>query len=229
MKLLTPLNQLEIMPHNALVTCECYQCALPFTIDARTAKMVLNNVTTKTGKYYAKYCSQRCTGLTKITRVEVTCAHCDAVFNKLPKEIAKSKSGNHFCGKKCAATFNNLNKTHGTRRSKLEVWLESKIAEVYPELEVKYCNKTAIKSELDIYFPSLLLAFELNGIYHYEPIHGQPKLDQVQNNDHRKFQACLERNIELVIVDTSHLKYFKEANCQKYLDILKKIVDSKLN
>lgn len=99
---------------------------------------------------------------------------------------------------------------------------------MYPSLSIEYCNKAAINGELDIYIPSLRLAFELNGIYHYEPIHGQDKLNQVQSNDHRKFQACIEHGIELVIMDTSQLKYFKEANCLKYLDIIKKIVNSKL-
>lgn len=135
---------------------------------------------------------------------------------------------NVFCSQSCAATYNNLHKTKGNRRSKLEAWLETQLQTIYPELVIEYCNKAAINGELDIYIPSLQLAFELNGIYHYEPIHGQSKLDQVQSNDHRKFQACIEHSIELVIMDTSQLKYFKEANCIPYLDIIRKIVDGKL-
>ena len=82
----------------------------------------------------------------------------------------------------------------------------------YPNLEIHYNRKDAINSELDIYIPELELAFELNGIFHYEPIYGAEKLQQIQNNDDRKFQACLEKGISLCIIDTSSLKYFKLFN-----------------
>lgn len=135
---------------------------------------------------------------------------------------------NVFCCKSCAAKYNNTHKATGSRKSKLEVWLAEKLKAKYPDLEIRYNDKTAINSELDIYVPSLKLAFEINGIYHYEPIHGSDKLSQIQNNDDRKFQACLENGIELVIIDASQLKYFKERNCQKYMDIIVKIISMKI-
>jgi len=70
----------------------------------------------------------------------------------------------------------------------------------------------------------LKLAFELNGIFHYEPIYGPKKLSSIQNNDHRKFQACAEAGISLCIIDTSGQTYFKESTSQKYLDIIISIV-----
>lgn len=98
----------------------------------------------------------------------------------------------------------------------------------FPNLDTKYNQKDAINSELDIYVPSLNLAFELNGIFHYEPIYGKDKLTSTKNNDGRKFQACLEKKIELVIIDTSGQKYFKEKTSQKYLDIIEQIINQKL-
>lgn len=59
---------------------------------------------------------------------------------------------------------------------------------------------------MDIYIPVLSLAFELNGIFHYEPIYGEGKLLSIQNNDDRKFQACLEHDIELCIINSSEQK-----------------------
>lgn len=72
------------------------------------------------------------------------------------------------------------------------------------------------------------LAFELNGIFHYEPIYGDKKLNQIQNNDTRKFQACLEKGIEMCIIDVSSLSYFKTTNAKKYLDIVCGLIDMKI-
>jgi hypothetical protein len=87
---------------------------------------------------------------------------------------------------------------------------------LYPNLEIKYNSKEEIHSELDIYIPKYKLAFELNGIFHYEPIFGGQKLEQTQNNDKNKFQLCQENKISLCVIDTSSLKYFKEQNAEKY-------------
>jgi len=155
---------------------------------------------------------------------EVVCKNCDKKFIKDYSQIKKTK--NNFCSNSCSTTYNNTHKTKGNRRSKLEFWLENKLSKLYPKLNILYCNKTIINSELDIYIPSLNLAFELNGIFHYEPIFGKEKLKQIQTNDNRKFQACLEKNIELCIIDSSHLVYFKEDSAKKYLDIITNIIDS---
>ena len=69
----------------------------------------------------------------------------------------------------------------------------------------------------------------LNGIFHYEPIYGQDKLSQIQNNDNRKFQACIENGIELCIIDSSQQKYFKEQSSLKYLNIITNIINKLLN
>lgn len=138
------------------------------------------------------------------------------------------KSYNYFCTHSCAATYNNTHKTKGNRKSKLEFYLEKELPLLYPNLEFHFNRKDAINSELDVYIPSLKLAFELNGLFHYEPIFGENKLEQIQNNDKRKFQACLERNIELCIIDSSKLKYFKESNARPYLDIIVNIIKEKL-
>jgi very-short-patch-repair endonuclease len=137
------------------------------------------------------------------------------------------KYKNNFCSSSCAAIYNNTHKTYGTRRSKLEKYLEEKLKEKYPKLDIHFNRKDAINSELDIYIPSLKLAFELNGIYHYEPIHGPEKLASVQNNDQRKFQACLERGIELCIIDTSSIKHFKENKANKFLNIIIEIISKR--
>lgn len=103
----------------------------------------------------------------------VPCKNCKKLFQKAQSQINQTK--NNFCSSSCAATYNNTHKTTGTRRSKLEVWLETKLPEIYLNQEFHFNGKDTINSELDIYLPKLSLAFELNGIYHYEPIHGPKK------------------------------------------------------
>lgn len=114
------------------------------------------------------------------------------------------------------------------RRSKLERWIENKLKETFPLLEMDFNKKDAINSELDIFFPTLRLAFELNGCFHYEPIFGEDKLKQIQNNDSRKFQACIEKGIELCIIDASKHTYVTDKSCGYYWTIILGILNTKL-
>ena len=155
----------------------------------------------------------------------VECKNCSKKFHKSLAEQKKTK--NHFCSRSCAATYNNTHKKTGTRISKLEVFLQEQLSQEY-NFDFHFNRKDAINSELDIYIPELNLAFELNGIFHYEPIYGDEKLKQTQNNDERKFQACLEKNIELCIIDTSWIKYNKIENFKKVLTIVQNIISKKI-
>lgn len=202
--------------------CKCYECNAVFYKTKRAINDAINNRRGHNGKY----CSDTCLGKSRITSLGVNCKNCNKEFTKLLNQTKRSP--NHFCSRSCAATYNQAHKTKGTRVSKLEIWLQKQITINYPDLEIHYNRKDAINSELDIYIPSLKLAFELNGIFHYEPIYGQDKLNQIQNNDNRKFQACLERKIEFVIIDTSSQKYFKEKTAIKFLNIILTLVNEHL-
>lgn len=201
--------------------CECYNCKKEFKI---TKKLITHELKNLRGR--CKFCTLECNKQYKTTKVNVQCKNCSNHFLKFAN--AAIKSPNHFCTKSCAATYNNKNKTTGTRRSKLEIWLETTLTELFPILLIDFNKKDTIGSELDIYFPTLKLAIELNGIFHYEPIYGADKLNQIQNNDVNKFQKCQELGISLCIIDTSGQKYFKESTSIKYLDIIKNLVTSKL-
>lgn len=166
-------------------------------------------------------------------KTPLICKNCNT---SIPYDSALSRKSNRnykeykniFCTQSCAAKYNNTHKATGTRRSKLEVWLEEQLTLNYSDLEIHFNRKDAIESELDIYIPSMKLAFELNGIYHYEPIHGKELLEKIRNNDNRKFQACLERDIELCIIDSSKLVYFKESSAKVFLNIIVNILDNKM-
>lgn len=230
MKPLYTKIQFDTAKTNDKLPCECYGCKNIFYAAKREILLKLKNYKKDGGKNYEKrirFCGKECKSKNQINKLEITCANCSKLFFKIPGEIKQSKSGNNFCCKSCAVTYNNKHKTTGNRRSKLEIWLESKLISLYPMQKILFNDKTTINSELDFYFPSLKLAFELNGIFHYEPIFGKIKLNQIQNNDERKFQACIEQGIEMCIIDVSSMKYFKENNCNKYLDIIIEVINKK--
>jgi len=219
--LFTEAQYTKLKSENKL-PCECYVCQETFYVMKKniTYEMKMN-------RNRLKYCSLKCRNIGRDVTVDCSCDSCGINFQKPLNQVKRSKTGNHFCSRSCAATYNNTHKKHGTRKSKLEVWLEAKLTEMYSDLEFHFNRKDTINSELDIYIPSMKLGFELNGIYHYEPIHGGDKLSQIQNNDNRKFQACLEQGIELCIIDTSQQKYFKEKTSQKYFDIIINILNQR--
>ena len=82
----------------------------------------------------------------------------------------RRKSTNFFCSSSCAATYNNKHKKYGIRCSKFEIAVQSLLREEFPELIFDFNQKNAVGSELDIFCPTLKLAFEINGIFHYKPI-----------------------------------------------------------
>jgi hypothetical protein len=199
------------------VTCIC--CGTVFTIPKKAITLANKN----TSRRKCNYCSPQCAGIAKNTKTKVSCKQCGKEFLKPPCEVSK----NNFCNHSCRATYCNTHKSRGYRRSKLEIWLETELTKLY-KIEIKYNSIEVINAELDIYIPELKLAFELNGIFHYEPIYGQEKLSKIKSNDSRKMQACLERGIELCIIDTSPLRYFKAEKAKIYLEIIKRIISYKL-
>lgn len=215
--LFTP-EELAKAKGNDKLPCKCTICDKTFY---KLKRVILSVDPRHTGNY----CSSICFGKSVTLKQKVTCLNCDKEFLKYRANIRASP--NHFCSRKCATTYNNKYKTHGTRRSKLEKYLEEQLKKLYSYLEIHFNRKDAINSELDIYIPSLNLAFELNGIFHYEPIFGKDKLEQIENNDNRKFQACLEKNIELCIINSSKQIRFTEKTSSKYLNIIQEIIDSK--
>lgn len=202
------------------LACLCYNCNNSFYVMKKNIQQELNH-----NRGRIKFCSKNCHDQYQTNKITTICINCNSKFKMRKFEF--NKSINHFCSKSCAATYNNKHKTTGNRRSKLENYLENKLIKQYPDLEMHFNRKNAINSELDIYIPLLKLAFELNGIFHYEPIFGKNKLNQIKNNDQRKFQACLEQGIELCIIDSSQQKYFKESTSLKYLNIIITIINNK--
>lgn len=151
--------------------------------------------------------------------VSVECKNCKKNFSK-PLSAVKRTNNNNFCSRSCSATHNNKNKSTGTRVSKLEKYVQVKLTELFPLLDIKYNNVSCIQSELDIYIPSLNLAFELDGIFHSVPIYGEERFKRQKANDILKNEKCHNLGINLIRIDTALQKKFTEESSKPYLDII---------
>lgn len=223
---MTPLyteEELKLSKSLTLLPLQCKQCSCTYY---RTKHRIVSHYLNPNNNSIGDYCSRECQALGKTTKQEVTCKQCGKLFFKLLNQVQKYP--NHFCSHSCSATHQNTHKTYGNRRSKLERWIEEQLSILYPDLNIQYNQKSAINSELDIYIPSLNIAIELNGIFHYEPIYGIKKFEQIQNNDSNKFKLCTEAGINLCIIDTSQHSYVTPKTSQKYIDIIINIINQRL-
>jgi hypothetical protein len=207
---------------------QCEHCGNPFLRVKNDIQTGLRETREGKPKNRNSCCSLKCSSLFKHNlSVEATCEQCGKPVKKIQSQAKKTK--HNFCSQSCAAKYHNAHKTTGTRVSKLERWLQEQLPLLFPGLEFHFNRTDAINAELDIYVPSIRLAFELNGIFHYEPIYGPEKLGRIQNNDERKVLACAEHGIGLCIVDISSVSYFKPTKAQKFLDIVANLIRTKLS
>lgn len=161
----------------------CSQCSN--NIELRLSK---HEYSIKTGlKNF--FCNHECHGNFLSKKVKFNCFNCDKELERAPWETRE----NNFCSKQCWYKHNKA------VRSKLELYLEEKIKNYFPYLPYVCCDRTICRNlELDFYFPDLKLAIEINGIFHYEPIFGEEKLNYVQHNDKGKNYLCKQQGIKLL-------------------------------
>lgn len=210
--------------YNDMLPLKCKNCGKTFYKIKTYIKTFLNNKTHTKFDFCSIQCSKKYQK--KLNTIYTKCDQCGTDVIRSIWEFTKNK--HHFCSLSCSASYHNTHKTYGSTRSKLEKWIEIQLTSKYPNIEFHFNRKDTIGSELDIYIPSLKLAFELNGIFHYEPIFGKEHLGKTQNNDKRKYQSCLEHKIDMCIIDVSQQKNFKEHNSLKFLDIICNIIDNRI-
>jgi len=86
-----------------------------------------------------------------------------------------------------------------------ETLLYQIVCENYPKLKIirHYRPEFLNYLELDVYVPKLNIAFEYQGIQHFEPIDywgGEKSLEEVQKRDKIKKELCAKNNIKLIYV-----------------------------
>ena len=215
--ILINIEQFNILKTDDLVDMKCKKCNKEFKQNKNTILRSLKKHGT------SGYCSKNCSNKSKINSISTKCTECLKHVVVNPSRIKKAK--NIFCSLSCSAKHRNKNKNFGNIRSKMEIFIESKLKSTYPNIDVIFNDRTILNGlEIDFFFPSLKLAIELNGITHYEPIYGLDRLIRSQDSDKRKMILCYEKGIELAVIDISSIKYFKEKNGLKIFDEFQKIL-----
>jgi len=148
---------------------------------------------------------------------EFICPVCGKILLLTENEFRKRK----YCGGSCRNKINN--KVIYGIRSKAEVYLENKLKEEFPELIMYFNDRELLNGmELDVYIPSLKLAIEWNGIYHYKNIRNDGLFERVKNKDFEKVVECEKLNVYLYIIKdlTSQNKFIRDET-EKVINFIK--------
>lgn len=218
------INNFENIKNNEL-KFECEICTNEFTSTKKYLRRALG-ITSHPRKPSIKYCSRKCQTIGKMTGEYKNCENCEKSVYRSIREIKRNVNNIFFCTSSCQGTYWNKNKNFGTNRSKMEIWIEENIKSKY-ELDITFNDRNVLESgyEIDIYLPRLKLGFELNGIFHYEPIFGNDKLKVTQEKDISKINECASKGIELIVIDITDSKKFNEIKDKKYLDFIISKID----
>lgn len=157
--------------------------------------------------------------LKKITKpkVKFVCPVCGKTLMVTENQFVKRK----YCGGTCRNKINNQ-KILGTR-SKAEIHLEIELKKEFPKTDILFNDRKKLNGkELDVYIPSINLAIEWNGIYHYKKIRDDETLKKTIDKDNQKVLECKKLGIELYVVkDLTSSKKFINEETKKIIKFVK--------
>lgn len=221
------INEFEKLKNDEIVF-ECENCGHDFKSTKKYIRRALG-ITKHKRKTTLNYCSRKCSSETRKLGKDVKCLNCEKEIYRSLKELKKNDNEIFFCSYECKGTHWNKNKNFGTNRSKLEKWIEEELLKKY-QFEINFNVRNILNSgyELDIFIPEIKTAFELNGIFHYEPIFGDQVLKLTKTKDVIKINECEKNGIELIVIDTSDSKSFDKIKDKRYLDFIIREIDMKI-
>lgn len=162
------------------------------------------------------------------------CDFCKKEFLR-PKNKALSKHGKVFCNRSCSAKhFTGKTKiSRPNHTSRAEVMTLDFITKDFPDLQIITNDRSVLPSglELDLFFPDIKFAIELNGPTHYMPIYGEKALEHTKFKDSKKFAEAHALKISLLVVDISKCKSKVQTIkfvTNYYLEVLKPLLELKI-
>lgn len=226
MKLLIDLDTLKNFKSRDLLPLECEVCSSKFY---KTKNLVQRGIK---GTRKLNVCSEKCRktiigNLNKIScrkypeTIDLKCTHCDKPFKRTYRIYIRQVKNNkkQYCSQSCSSS--NQRSTQNNR-STIELWLEEKLKNKYPNLDLLFnVRNVLVKCELDIYIPSLNLAFEINGAYHYKPIYGEKELVKRKEKDLYKKTECKNKKINLYIIDMRNYSNLRKSEKDLYQALTK--------
>ena len=151
-------------------------------------------------------------GRKHIKRKKIKCPTCGTIF------VKPDTSKQIFCTKSCRAKA--INRTCFTgKRSQPEKYLEQALSKKFPHLVIHYNDREILNGlELDVYIPSINVAIEWNGIFHYLDIR-EGHLEKQIKKDALKKELCNEKGIKLIVVkDTTSKPAFVIQETEKIIE-----------
>jgi hypothetical protein len=162
----------------------------------------------------------------KLNRAQGKCSDC-----KNPPEEGKSRCAS--CREKSLLRRTRYNRKlgHSEAGQSQQQKRVYDIIKDYTEYRVLYNNRKMIRNpntdyglELDIYIPRLKLAFEVDGIFHREPVYGEERLLMQQANDKIKDEQCRKNGILLIRISTDEIN---DENIEGLTLAIKGIIDDR--
>lgn len=215
------------------ITCNCGTCGKEIQIYPRVIAK------SKSGKVF---CSKSCAAVynnehrQKLSKeITCNCAYCGKELQRVPSKI--SNSGRTFCSNICEGFYYKEVKLKSLRthsfhtRSRLEMFLEQELPKIFPDLEIRYNDREVCDGlELDIYIPSLNLAFELNGPVHFQPVFGktteerEERFSKIIQKDVKKQWICQEKEITLCVIDVSKYNHRSDKKNMEFLWLVEQCI-----